>query len=574
MSASTRHEARSLPAGRTPSDATLLLLELGRAARAREFLPEGDPSREAIVERSWRIWQGELARHGPLELELREGTFWLAGTEIPVGRGRLEALARTLEGLRVQALSFGPDLAEATFGALIDGIRSEGGGWSRLELEGVRLGRAAPDGGGSGEASASQEEQEEAARLPPPAASRVPPVEAEQSLGVETGGTRGEGSGGRSGVDEPAGEEGAAFGSAAVGLEPASVAPSQAEPPPPPPAEASELGLCLQELEEAGEELDSYRALCERAAALAEPLVESGSEDVARGFELLLRHAGDDAKRTEAQRGEAARTLRLLFRGALRTHWMARAASPRPQEHLTASLLLLHLGADGAAALFDGIAGEADPVRRQRLTGAFVSMGDAVLPVLGHAADAGDPERSQLALRLAGETQHPQLLGLLRRKALEGDPDTRREALRALVRLGSEPAVRALGELAQSPDLSLGLGAAASLGGTGSPHAVVPLVACMERALARGERTVSLEAVRALGALGCPEALPALEALFERRPLRHRKAWRELKLAAVAALTRMPGAAAEAALERGAKSRDARLRRAARLAMAARSANA
>ena len=78
---------------RTPTDASVLLVELGRALKAWRFYPADHPARVDLLDRASRAWQGELER-GPLDLEIRRGCFWLAGSDAAVGRGHLDDLAR------------------------------------------------------------------------------------------------------------------------------------------------------------------------------------------------------------------------------------------------------------------------------------------------------------------------------------------------------------------------------------------------------------------------------------------------------------------------------------------------
>jgi HEAT repeat protein len=77
--------------------------------------------------------------------------------------------------------------------------------------------------------------------------------------------------------------------------------------------------------------------------------------------------------------------------------------------------------------------------------------------------------------------------------------------------------------------------------------------------------------VRALGKLGHAEALPVLDELISKRSLLGRRRLRDLKLAAVAAVGRVPGTQAAVLLKRLAKGRgDAHVKRAAATALSRR----
>jgi hypothetical protein len=98
------------------------------------------------------------------------------------------------------------------------------------------------------------------------------------------------------------------------------------------------------------------------------------------------------------------------------------------------------------------------------------------------------------------------------------------------------------------------------------------VLGALRRAVGRRRYDFATELVRALGRLGRPEAAADLAALLGHRGLRYRAAWRELKLAAAAALGRVPGDAAVSALGEAARSRDPQVRRAAQSALERRAA--
>src|SRR3990172_4538171 len=89
---------------RTASDVASLLVELGRALKARRFYPEGDRRLAELLQRGWRAPRAELERSGPLEIEIREGGVRFAGASL--GRGVLDELARELAARDVGRLRF------------------------------------------------------------------------------------------------------------------------------------------------------------------------------------------------------------------------------------------------------------------------------------------------------------------------------------------------------------------------------------------------------------------------------------------------------------------------------------
>ena len=112
--------------------------------------------------------------------------------------------------------------------------------------------------------------------------------------------------------------------------------------------------------------------------------------------------------------------------------------------------------------------------------------------------------------------------------------------MRALVRVGSDAAVQALGVVLGSATPGLPASALHGLGSTGSARAVEPLRRALEQALEARDAARAKEVIRTLGRLGRPEAGTALASVLERRA-RIGGGWlRELKSAAVRGPRRHP----------------------------------
>jgi HEAT repeat protein len=181
------------------------------------------------------------------------------------------------------------------------------------------------------------------------------------------------------------------------------------------------------------------------------------------------------------------------------------------------------------------------------------------------------PRRQRAAVRLAGETQNPRLVPSLRDALLGASDEIAREAAHALARVGDVSSLEALTEALESPRPAIVGFAAAALGTTGRALAVGPLAAVLDRALGTRRQGVARDAVRALGRSARAEAVPILAQLLGRGGILQRGKLRDLKLAAVAALTQIPDRSAEAALTRAAKGTDGAVRQAATVALKRRS---
>ena len=541
-------------AGRGPADVATLLIELGRALKACRFYPPEHPARKATLDRGFRAWQSELARAGALDLELRQRAFRVAGTSDPIGRGALDDLARELVHRAVRRIRFAPGMSADEFAALVAALALDpdelaaAGGIERAFYQSCRGGvvtlnemdyRGALEHAGSGEP-----------------ASDAPGGEAP---GADEGAPGGE--------PETTGADPLAT-LAAMLQAPPDEAGDGALRPEPEADRGAELVCLLRRLDECRDD-QRYAVLLQEVAAAAASLAdERPCDDAYRAILVLSAHATETA-RSERQRALAEDVLFQLASGARLDDVVSRACATGPQGSVRATQILLQLGAHAVPRLLDTLLLEGQPERRGQLNAILLAMGEKATPEVKSALQGGDPERARLAARLAGEMQNPAVVPYLRNLLREaGTPlDLAREAAKALVRIGSPGALQTLVEVLASPRPELAAAAAVCVGASGAPRALEPLVEALRRSLREGEFELARETIRALGRLGRHEALPVLEDILTRRSLRGRKRLRELKMAAAAAVGRLPGQEARVCLERLADRGDAQLRRAAQTAL-------
>lgn len=110
--------------GRSVADVATLLLELGRASKGWAFYPPEHPARAELLDRTFRAWQGELRRGGPLELSIRRGAFWIPGAESPLTT-RADDTARQLYLRSVRRVIFDAELDPASLAAFLDVVTME-----------------------------------------------------------------------------------------------------------------------------------------------------------------------------------------------------------------------------------------------------------------------------------------------------------------------------------------------------------------------------------------------------------------------------------------------------------------
>jgi HEAT repeat protein len=327
-----------------------------------------------------------------------------------------------------------------------------------------------------------------------------------------------------------------------------------------------DLEVLLRQLDEC-ESISGYQDLARRTVQCAERVWGEGRPDeVFPVFVRLASHA--HAKTAEGCRGFAQSFLRSLVQGERLEYVIRRALRGLDAADLDASQVLLAVGEATVPALLDVASSLERGVARDRLAALVVTFGERALPVLlDRLAGREPPQRLRAAIRVAGELQHPDAVPLLGGLLEADDRSVREEALRALVRVGTDSAISALARALASTTPGVALSALHGLGSTGSARAVGPLQRALDQALEARDVSHGKEVIRALGRIGRAEAGRALVSLLERR-VRIGGAWlRELKSAAVAALAAIPGDEAVAALAQAAQARDTQLRRAAQTAL-------
>ena len=515
---------------RTAPELATLLLELGRLIRARRFYPPGDPKLAAVFERSLRAWRGDVTRRGPLDLELLAEGFREVGGRGVLSHPGLAELQQDLAERGVQRLRFEASLDTEGFAAFAEVLATDAGRTATRGGFAAALYAHSPAGilvNGLVPAEMAPIAPRVAAPPaadPPPAAAPAPPalqeVEAELSS-----------------LDD------------------------LREMPP-----SQDLDVLLRQLDEC-EDASSYLDLVRRTTGLAERAFADGRRDDA--FRVFVRLASHTNEKTEERsRDHAQGFLRSLVEGPRLEHVIQRALRGLEAGDLEANQVLLALGDVTVPALLDAASFLEKGVERERLAAMIVTFGERALPIVLVRIAADDPPpRLRAAIRIAGELQHPDVVAPLSALLEAGERSVREEAVRALVRVGSDAAVQALAAVLGSATPGLALSALHGLGSTASLRAVEPLRRALEHALEARDATRAKEVIRTLGRLGRAEAGSALVSLLERR-VRIGGGWlRELKSAAATALVGIPGDEAVAALAQAAQTRDTQLRRAAQTAL-------
>lgn len=520
---------------RTAPELATLLLELGRLIRARRFYPPGDPRLAAVFERSLRAWRSDLGRRGALEVEVVPEGFRESGGRGVLSHPQLAELQQDLAERGVHRLRFDAALDGEAFAAFAEVLATDAGRTASRGGFAATLYAHSPAGilvnGVPPETPRPPAAPEPAAASP---ATEVPghceelELELPESLAISAE---------LSSTDD--------LGEAAP---------------------SHDLDVLLRQLDECTS-ASQYQDLARQATLLAERAFDEGSPDDC--YRVSVRLAAQAQGKENPRLRELAETfLRSLMQGVRLGDLVLRTARALDDGDLEASQVLLALGEAAVPALLDGAIALENNAERARLTAVVLTLVDRALPaVIERLRPTNAPAKVRAAARIAGELQHPDVVAPLAGLLAADDRGVREEAVRALVRVGSEPAVSALAKALDSEAPGLALAALHGLGSTGSARAVPHLERALGRAVELRDVARAKEAIRALGRLGRPEAALALIGLLERR-IRLGGGWlRELKAAAVSALAAVPGDEAVAALAQAAQARDTQLRRAAQTAL-------
>lgn len=523
--------AESVPKGSTPhpdaapghshGDISALLFELTRAIRARRCLPADDVRCREAIARAHGACCGSAERHGPLTLIVEDDGFRVAATGERFGREPAPSLAMRCREQSVTSLAFEPGAALDAFVRVVDalamgphGTNASSDARSRAgeefsDMESTQNGLPAqstvprPEAAAEGATTADRDRTLDTLPCHPHAAHTMPDVSTEDT--------------------EPTPYSAAAPAATESETETASDQPQTSH--------SGPDDLCVED----------------------------------DGFEVLERLLVQSANPAASDEARAAARNELLARAATAPLdvLVSRACTPDASTSIRASQILLQLGAPVVPELLDRIVAEKDEHRRGALCGVLIVMGETATPVLVEAMGRPDGARARNAVWLAGEIQNAAAVPALARAVDSSDAQLQREAARALAKLGHQSAIAALDALLESGDPERVSLAAWCLAASPGAAALSLLCERLRTATTQANFALAREIVHALARRGSTDVVPDLAVLFSRRSLLHRRPLRELKLAAVRALSKIPGQSAERALREAAEGRDAHVREAA-----------
>lgn len=533
---------RAARAQRTHNDVSALCVELLRAVREQEFRAAHAGGAAPSVDRAWRAWRTDLDRHGPLHLRVDDRGLRADDDPAPVGRGRLEDLARRLRERVLASVVFEPGLDAPTYAAFVsllvaepDAVEGHGGATSFLPERGVGIRVCEADE----DAVAGEEKPEAPETEPKTKPAREPAWEPVAALD-ETG---------------PIGDPDATI--PALGGDP------DATQPVPGPRPAADDPLAA--LTACGEDAAYAAAVTRLVTDLAD-----GSDADPRSREALLllaEHADPVGGRSDAQRAAALAGLRELGTGRRVAALLEHAITGGRDEAARAGRALRALAEQAGPALISAIDVQNEPGRREDLLALAVSLGRAATPALHRAMEGRSANRARIAARIAGEVRDERTVPTLAKLLEHREADVRGEAARALARIGNVSALTTLKRGLESSHDDVSSLCAWCLGVSGGDDAAQALTDTLRQARRARRNALAAAVIRSLGRLGREESVPELTRIVQKRSFFRRQELHELKLQSISALAQVPGARALAVLEAVATGSDMSLAVAARRAL-------
>jgi hypothetical protein len=328
-------------------------------------------------------------------------------------------------------------------------------------------------------------------------------------------------------------------------------------------AEAEELAQSLR----GATTVMRFDELTQQAVAAVPRLLESGEEMRAVALVEALAEESRRADRSRLFRDSAQQGLRNAATDPVLARFvelLERSGEVRER----VLRVLLAVGGGAFPLLESVLVRTGDAGLREAVFRAMLESDPGGARVLERAMSEPVAGRVRAVLELAALPGVDEALTRrwLERAAAHPDATVRADVVRHATRLGGRGGVRILRELLADADEPVRRAAVRALGELAEPSAVPFLARILNEA---DDDDLQLDAIDSLGRIGTAEALPALTSVLGRRQLFAGKRLARLKLAAVAAVGRIPLPAARELLASLASGRDAELAAEAKRALAA-----
>ena len=293
---------------------------------------------------------------------------------------------------------------------------------------------------------------------------------------------------------------------------------------------------------------ERWAGLMTPVVGLVEDLLLVGDFDAAGDLVAALTKETESAS-TVLRRRVIQGAIEQLIKGPMTRHITANLASVDDARVERAKVTCVALGDKLVRPLTDALVKEPRPRVRDRLTAIVVAFGGSGRREAERLKTSRDPAVRRIAISLLREFGGNDVLRELAVLVGDADSQVQREAVRAILNIGTEDAYRVLQEaLTEGTDRSREV-IMQSLASTRDGRAAPLLSYIVGNIDPRGSSgSVYLRAVEALGALRDPEGVPALTGALYRGEWWAPRRTASLRAAAAAALARVDSPEAIAAL--------------------------
>jgi HEAT repeats/PBS lyase HEAT-like repeat len=309
---------------------------------------------------------------------------------------------------------------------------------------------------------------------------------------------------------------------------------------------------------------DRWGELMIPVVRLLEDLLLVGDFDAARSLtEVLVGEASGGG--SKARRQHATTAIDMLIAGPMMRHIRTHLSTIDDAQFERVKAMCISLGEVLVRPLAETLSAEERPRTRERLTAILIGFGAVGRRTVERLKSSPNPAVRRTAIYLMREFGGSEALPDLKELLDDSEPQVQREAVRAILNIGTDDAYRILeqalaGGTTRSRDAIM-----QAVGGVRDERAVPLFAYILRRIDHRGPLApVYLRAIEMLGALRDPEGVePLKEALYKGEWWAPRRT-ASLRAAAASALARIGSNEAVAVLEEGSSARTRGVRSAVR----------
>ena len=334
-------------------------------------------------------------------------------------------------------------------------------------------------------------------------------------------------------------------------------------------AGAIDLETLLAKLEQEQNDSRFQNMLQELIPLLRLQLTEENRPLVLRAY-LLLCRAATGKQSTEDRRQYAKLALGQLSSDEM-VNYLVAFIFAEETDAKTRDLLiqiLAYLSDKVANRLMRMLCAEESAAHRKTLTDILIRSGAAVLPIVHEYLNDDRWFVVRNAVAIMGEVRSQESLAELSLILQHDEIRVRREAIRAMTKIGGKRAVKILLQTAVADDYDMRRQAILSLGAIRATAAVPTLLSFLrKKGWSQREIDLKKDTIRSLGEIRAPEATGELVKVLKKKSLMHRQLNDELRAAAAAALGDIADESIRNVLDKATNDRNTHVARAAAQAL-------